>query len=330
VSTPAPQFTPTPFATAIVRPDTASLFRRAPYISVSEFSQAPTAIATNTLVPGGTEAQQQQSLANTIMRASDWVDTICFHSQDGTLAASPSTESSWVKAKPDGSLALQCYYRPVLEVDAVAIGWAPNQLQNISQATADTIWIDNSKTIWVPACFPSGTSFPTWPPTAVGRGGGVYAIWQYVSGFPHSSLAQPCSQGATAITIAPAVPGGVYGVYSGTPLVIHDNANTETVIVESVSGTTLTLSAGTQFAHTPPAYPDQILVSAIPWVVEQACISLASCLIKMRGSRAAQLPQTAGTPPPRQAIMQAGGLEDYQAALSMLKPFTTVYRRTAN
>src|SRR5665213_1722992 len=113
----SPAFVPEPFVQPAVSPDTATLFRRAPYISPSEYKQTPTA------------------------RASDWVDTICFHRADGTLAASPATESGWIRVKGDGSIKLICNYKPILEVDALAIGSGPNSMSNIGQQAAEELTI---------------------------------------------------------------------------------------------------------------------------------------------------------------------------------------------
>ena len=319
-------FQPTPLTTSVVAPQVASLYRRLPYIGATEFQNAPTAVSINSLIPGGTQAQNVQALADEIMRASSWLDQICFHSADGTLAASPSTESAWVKPKRDGSLALICKYKPILEVLAIAWGSVPSQLA--SMTTAPDLII-GEKVITVPATIlnaPAG-DFATFP-VATNYAGQVYAVWQYVNGFPHTYLEANAVQGATSISVGPSVPGGsvVYGVYPGSQLTIHDGVETETIVVGSVSGTTLELQAGTslQYAHTVPPAPDSIRVSSVPWVVEQACISLTSCLIKVRGMRAQILPQSPGPhAPSQQALVESGGLADYEAALKMLKPFIT-------
>ena len=114
----------------------------------------------------------------------------------------------------------------------------------------------------------------------------------------------------------------MYGVYPGTQLTIHDGESTEVVVVSSVAGLALNLAAELQFEHKPPAAPNSIRVSAVPWVVEQACISLVSNLIKMRGTRAMVIPQSAGKgTPPKQVGGQAGIQSDLEAAYDMLRPF---------
>ncbi len=323
-----PAFAPEPFAEPVVSPDTQTLFRRTPYISPSEFNAAPTAVATSGLVPGGTAEVQLAALAAVISRASDWLDTILFHRADGTLAASPSTESAWIKPRDNGSLALICNYKPILEVDGLAVGPGPANLENIGDTAAGNISIE-APIIWLQGGigpFGSGTSFPNLP-TVNGR---VYVVWRYVNGYPHAFLAKEAKAAASAIEVGPSVPGGssVSGVYAGTQLTIHDGANTEVIVVSSVEGLKLNLVAPLAYTHKVPAAPDSVRVSAVPWVVEQACISLTSCLIKMRGSRALVMPSVPGQSPSKQALMQAGGLEDYEAAFEMLRPFATPYIRS--
>lgn len=318
-------FQPTPLQSSVVAPTVTTAFRRTSYISTVEYQNAPTAVSTSNLAPGGVPALQAEVLADTIMRASGWLDEHVFHTADGTLAASPSTEDGWVKPKPDGSLQLICKYKPILEVTAVAWGSTPSQAS--SMTTAPDLVI-GEKVITVPATVmntPVG-DFATFPvPTSYA--GQVWACWTYVNGFPHTYLQTSCVAGANSIVVGPSVPGGstVYGVYPGTQLTIHDSSGggTEVIVVSSVNGTTLNLASPTLYAHTVPSAPASIRVSAVPWAIEQACISLTSCLIKLRGTRAMVMPSMPGGQPSRQDLIESGGLEDYQTACNLLKPFVT-------
>jgi hypothetical protein len=288
-------FVPEPLAEPIVGPNTATQFRRAAYISPSEYKEAPTAVSTAGLVPGAGSESQLSELAAVIARASGWVDEICFHRADGTLAASPSTESGWITPQElANEITIQ---EPVLYVPASGGSWGP------------TTW---------------------YPPSPTGANGKIWAVWSYVNGYPHTSLATTAAQGATSITVAPSVPGGavVWGVYAGTLLTIRDGQATEQVVVERVEGLTLHLTAGLLYAHTVPAAPNNIRVTAIPWVVEQACISLTSCLVKTRGTRAMVMPSAPGGGPAHQELMQAGGLQDFEVAFELLKPYIVPYIRS--
>jgi hypothetical protein len=279
------------------------------------------------LVPGGSAAQQASELYNVLLRASDWVDLICFHGPDGTLAASPTVQSGWVTAK-QGRLALVCNCKPILEVSGVALGAGPGQLQDIGDSAAQGISIETSIIALngpVPAfgAMSLGSAWRT-------RRGKTYAVWSYIAGYPHMVLAAPSAAGDTSLTVAGSVPGQAepYGVYPGTQLTVRDpasNSGVEVCVVASVAGSTLNLASPLQFKHAVPAYPDFVYVTALPHGVEQATISLASCLIKLRGTRAAVMP-SAGSAATKTALISAGGLEDYEVAVDLLHPFTTVYR----
>jgi len=327
-------FSPAPFSTSVVAPGVLSANRARPYISVTDYRNAPTAVSTTALVSGSTNPGDSTSaLARVIERASSWADLICFHRADGTLAASPSTESAWVTAKSGGALALICNYRPVLEVVGLGLGSTPSQLGNVSPSTAGDIFIDG-KVIWVPGWWnypaPGGGLVPL--PRPLGVFGQLFAVWTYINGYPHTALSANCNAAATSITVYPSSPGGstVAGVYAGTQLTINDGDNTEIVVAASApTGLNITLAAPTQFAHTIPQPPDVTRVSALPRAVEQAVILLTSCLIKTRGSRALVMPGTPGGTPNRQVMGQAGASEDYEQALELLKPFVVATLRAA-
>lgn len=311
-------FIPTPFSTPVVSPEVSSAYRRFPYLSPSEYVNAPTAVGTNNLIPNGNAQDNLQVLADTIMRASGWMDQHCFHTADGTLAASPSTEAAWIRPKLNGSMVLTCKYRPILEVDAIALGCNPGELSSLTTAPPLSIGL---KTITIPPVALGAPAGDFLPFPLVGYGGQLYVVWQYVNGYPHTFLAADAEQGAASITVGP-----IYGVYPNTQLTIHDGVSTETITVGSIAGDVITLAAGTTLAnaHTLPDAPDSIRVSALPWAIEQACISMTSCLIKLRGTRALTLPTVPGAAPSKEALADAGGLEDYEVACKLLKPFTTV------
>lgn len=326
-------FSVTPFSTTVVAASAVSVTRRAPYISPSEYSFAPTAVATNDLVPGSTNqaVDSINSLAQVINRASSWIDQYCFHTPDGTLAASQSTEQGWIKPRLDGSLAIVANYKPILEVVGVAVGPTPSTLSNLDASVSPDIWVEN-KIIWIPTNWPfAGT--PNYPAFfSPNYNGGVYCVWSYVNGYPHTYLQANALAGAQTLVVGPSTPDGtsVCGIYPGTQLTVHDGSATEVVVVSSVGsyangGVTLNLSAPLLNAHNVPPAPDAIRVSALPWAVEQACISITSCLIKTRGSRAMILPTSPGQMANRRALAQAGALEDYEIAEHLLKPYVTAF-----
>ncbi len=319
-------FSPAPFDTPIVSPSATTLDRRQPYISPSELKNAPTALALGNLVPGGSAGQQSSELYNVLLRASDWVDLICFHGADGTLAASPTIQSAWVTPK-HGRLAFICNMKPILAVIGMALGSGPANLSDIGDSAAQNVSIDSPTIIALNGAVPmlgGGSLGSVWP----GGGWRSYAVWSYIAGYPHMVLAAPTVVGAESITVAGSVPGQAepYGVYPGTQLTIRDAAGgVEVCVVQSIAGDVLTLGSPLAFPHKVPAFPDFVYVTALPHAVEQATISLACCLIKLRGTRAAVMP-SAGQAATKTALISSGGLEDYEVAVDLLKPFTTIHR----
>ena len=317
-------FAPAAFPTTVVVPEVASAYRRVPYLSISEYRFAPTAVSTQQLVAKSANPNDPDaSLARVIERASAWADLLCFHRAEGTLAASVTTESQWVTTKSDGSLALVCNFKPIREVVGLALGSLPSNLANVSTTTAQNIWPEG-KVIHVPsgwAVSNTGTSLPY----AIGLSGTVFAVWAYVSGFPHGYLAAPAAANATSITVTPAVPGQLCGIYAGSQLTINDGDFTETVIASAApTGNSVPLQAGLQYAHNLPSAPDFTRVSSVPRAVDEAVISLVSVLVKVQGSRAMQMPQVGGGFPSKPQMAFAGGLGDFDNAVRLLKPFTVV------
>ena len=320
-------FAPALFTAPIVVPNATTLTRRLPYIGPSEFKAAPTALAVNQLVPGGNAGAQTSELYNVLLRASDWVDLICFHGPDGTLAASPTIQSGWVTPKL-GRLAFLCNFKPIISVTGLALGSGPQNLTDIGNTAAQALSIDGTiinLNNLAPTFSGISLSPSVWPAWRSWR---TYAVWSYIAGYPHMTLGANALAGANSITVAASVPGQVepYGVFPGTQLTIRDPAGgVEVAVVQSVAGAVLTLVTPLQYAHTVPTVPDFIYVTALPHGVEQATISLAACLIKLRGTRAAVMP-SAGSQATKTTMIESGGIEDYEIAVDLLKPFTTVRR----
>lgn len=334
-------YLPTPLSAPAINPAEGSSGSPAfPYISVSEYQFAPTAMATGTLVPGKTTQDQTQALADTIRRASRWADNLCFGadpaSKGASLAASLSVEAAYLRVI-GGELRLMCDYKPILELVGCDIGSDPSSVTSIGTISASVRF--GRRTVYVPFYglpFRAGDTAPTNPPlpSADGR---LYAVWSYVNGYPHTVLAGNVAQGATSCVVSSTDGnGGLWGVYpaaapfSGTALTVYDGSATETVYVQGVTaGTTTATLTTTAFAnaHTLPASPDFLPVSAIPSDIHQAVISLTTMLIKTRGARSLVLPNSLGGQPSRQGLGQAGVLEDWQIAEMLLTPYRVRMKR---
>lgn len=325
-------FAPTPFTTPFVVPRAASQYTSIPYISPSEYRFAPTAVGTSGLVPGATNPQvaSLESLAQVLARATAWANEIMFHDNTGSMAANVVTEADYFTVKPDGSVALICNYRPLLEVVGIAVGPSPGEQANLD-STATTMLSVSNKVITLPSVASNSGPVPNfgqWPSV----NGKVFVTWQYVVGYPHTSLAANATAGATSIAVqASGLAGtgfvGVDPFTVPTQLRIVDGGATETVVVTAISGLVCTLNAPLQFSHTVPAGPDFIPVTALPWGIEEATISLTNVLIKLKGSRAQVMAASPGQTPSGTEIAQVGASADLSTAMRLLKPFTNVFVR---
>jgi hypothetical protein len=190
--------------------------------------------------------------------------------------------------KSDGHIYFPCSYKPILEIDMVALGRKPSGLQVISSEAQANLTVQG-KIILIPASgWTSNTIAPAFPPGGC-RPGRMYAQVTYVNGYPHSLLAEECAIGDTSIVVrSPSAAQAVLGVYAGTQLSIYDGDATEVVQVESLgsttsAGTTLDLVAPLAYDHSLPTTPDGIHVSGLPAAVKRAAVFATTWLVKTRG-----------------------------------------------
>lgn len=328
-------YTPTPLAVPIINPGVGGTGASPiPYISNSEYTFAPTAIDAAHLIPGGDATANTQALADTIRRASRWVDSMCFGSDPAgkgvSLAASLSVESVKTRVKT-GELRLICDYRPIQQVVGIDVGFDRSTASSIGPAIAAATRIGR-RTIYVPIAGPyalgrSGDA-PTQLPRGGRPGGALYAVWSYVNGYPHTQLAADVEEGATTCSVnSTDGAGGLWGVFPssgsflGTELNVIDGQATERVFVQdaALNGATTTLTTSPfANAHTLPTAPDFIPVTAIPEDVHQAAIFVTTFLIKTRGVRGVTMPTIPGGRAGGQATGQAGAKSDYESALKLL------------
>lgn len=325
-------FVPARFTTPITSPKIVSQFSQLPYISPSQFRFAPTAVSTTDLVPGSQNQaiDSLASLADVIGEMSEWINTICFHTLGGSLAASIITESDYFKIRPNGEISLICNYAPIWQMLGMGVGPNPSQMSNLDSTSSKAISIDKN-ILTVPSFSMSGgpdPNFGQWP-TIYGE---VYVTWQYVCGFPHTSLASDVLAGATSIEVTPTdlTETEFVGVNpSSLPLqmTIRDNALTERIIVTAINGLTLTLQSPLKNAHTVPAAPDFIPVTALPRSIQLAAIDLTKVLLKLRGTKSQIIGMAPGSQPSGKAISEAGATQDYKNAINQLTPYIMVFQR---
>lgn len=302
----------------VVNPRNASYLSRTPYLTVQEYLNAPTAVDTTQLIPGGTTQQNQQALLDVIARASSMADSLCYQ----VLAATSEVETKQVRIRSDGYVAIKTKYWPILEVDALSLGPRPDMLTALTTTDGAIMWIQDP-VVFAPAWSSGTTTSPNFatPPPPLFIGDRVFAQITYVCGWPNTLLTTTAASGQAQLTVTS--PLGIYGTPNGTPLTIYDGPLTESVVVQSVNGNTLTLASNLLNTHTGTAAAP-ISVSALPPAVKEAVICLTSFTIKVRGAEAVVMASVAG-PPRHTTPLEAGGMEDLGIAAELLAP----YRRVA-
>lgn len=312
-------YSPTPFATPVVNPAVGGAGAPIPYLSNSQYTYAPTSMDITELVPNGSDADQARALADTIRRASAWADRICFGAdaaaKGASLAATLSVQSATLPVL-GGELRLTCDYKPVLEVVGIDVGSSMSTLAPLADSSNIRF---GRRSVYVPIS--AGIVGRDNGALGFSTAGSRYvAVWSYVNGYPHTSLAAAVTAGATTVTVAPTDGStGLLGVYTGTRMTIVDDVNTETFTVASVSGAVITTTAPLLYNHDVPGSPDFLPVTAIPADVEEAVILLVTTLIKTRGDNALALDEI--TAPEHMKPDTGDEFTDLKVAMMMLAPY---------
>jgi hypothetical protein len=294
--------------TPAVAPNNTTYASRIPYITPGEWQNAPTGLDANSIVPGGQPALQASQLAATIGYASSMVDNYCYQ----VLAATTDTESGKFRIQRDGTVRIPCDRTPILEVDAVQMGWLPSALTALTDLS--NVWIDR-KVVTVPvpgSGLGTATVYPVYAPW-VGSGGQVYVVLTYVNGYVNTLLTSAATAAATSVVL-----DSTLGVYAGTVLTISDGQNTEQVTVTTTPTTSTVAVSALAFDH-----PAKVSVSNLPPAVKEATILLTTALIKTRGSEAIVMGAIRETPS-QKTQTEDGGLEEITLAKSLLDPFRRV------
>ena len=290
-----------------------------PYISVADYVNAPTAVDVSQLEPGQGDSANLMELANVIRRASSWADGICYQ----ILGSTQDTETaSDVFVRRDGTVRVTNRFWPMLELDSFSSGPAPSAMAAVVN-TAD-IWMEGRSVLVVPVAGLTYSSNPNQLPASgpLWPGMKAYCQWTYWNGWLHTQLAASCTAAATSLTLTAELPASA----AGKSLSILDGALTEIVTIASsfTGGTTLPLLTGTVNAHTLLPFPNAVMLSALDDKAREAVISLTSCLIKLQGS-SADVMETVGDAPSKEALIQGGGLDDYQVAVDQLDAYRADY-----
>jgi len=279
------------------------------YVTATEFTNWPTGLDLQNLIPGGTTQENAAQLAVMVQAASQFVEQIVYQ----RLYACQDTETKRVRPQPDGTLLVVTDQFPITEIGGVPAYLAPQ-------------WRWGSYAPWMQP--PSGQVTVTGPRTYV-LDDRYYAtplasqpltvMTTYVHGWPNALLTSSATQGATTLQVDDATgmqAGQTVGALTlpGTSLTVYDiEGGQETVTVASVSGNSVTLAAGTLYAHAAG-----VRISALPFAVSEAAIHL--CEWQIKGRRAGGGISMDGTLQP----MQLGEAEDVQNAMRLLRPYKRV------
>ncbi|MHB8490613.1 MAG: hypothetical protein ACYDA6_00140 [Solirubrobacteraceae bacterium] len=286
-----------------------------PYISLSDYNNAPTAVDTSELIPGATTAANQYELARVIKRASGWADRICKQ----TLVATSDIETGdGLYVRSDGTVMMPLSFWPVLEVDTCKVGPIPSALTAVTDTANLRMRGRRVLVIPVAGLTSGGTASSISFAGPLQPGHRCYCQVGYVNGWPHTTLAANALANDTSITVTTSLPAAA----AGRSLIIVDGSKEETVTVAATftGGTVVALAAGLLNAHTVPAAPDSIIVTALPDDPRQAVISLTSQLIKSRGAESMELANIESEPT-KTLASSSGGFEDLAIAEDLLHWF---------
>lgn len=282
-----------------------------PYLTLTEFKNAPTALDYGNLVVGGNQAAQDAELSNAILRASSWIDQYC----NQIIGATTNTEQQRTRFKTDGTLRLHPKYFPVVALTSLSYGPTPLNLTAVTDCSV--AWFEEQEIIFPASQLP--TTMSSQGPLSFGfpgtPGREVFTKYTYVNGYANTTLGANSNVGATTLTVASGT-----GIVAGEMLTIYDGASTEQVTVASTytfGSTTVPLVSATLFAHTAG-----VSVSALPAAVKEAAILMTSTFLKIRGDSALVLSVTNNPGTQVDGSQQLGN--DTAFAQMLLKPFRRI------
>lgn len=242
-----------------------------PYLTLNEYKTAPTSIDIDNLVFNSQDPEVQDAeLANTIARASSWIDTFC----NQVLAATVESEQQRSRVSTDGSIRLHPRYNPVMALTSFNWGYPPN-LQGL--ADCSIAWIEEQEII-IP-----NITLSTWTtqgPLQFGIGAGtpsneVFMKYTYVAGYTNTTILTAVA-GQSSLTVTDPT-----GMIAGQMLKIYDGQYSENVTVASTytfGSATVPLVRPLVYNHLPT-----VAISALPPAVKEAAILVTTSFLKTRG-----------------------------------------------
>jgi hypothetical protein len=281
-----------------------------PYLTLTEYKNAPTSVDVDNLVVGGNAAAQDAELSNVIARASSWIDTYC----NQILGATVEQEQQRVRMRGDGSIRIHPRYAPVIAVSALSYGLDPNALTVVPDCSV--CWLEDQQIIFPYISLLAGQtsqgplsySFPA------NAGGEMFVRYSYVNGYANSLIAA-ATAAATSLTVNTGT-----GIVAGQMLKIYDGANSENVTVASTytfGSTTVPLTAALAYTHS-----TGISISSLPPAIKEAAILATTAFLKVRGDNS--LVMSVGSRPSNAVEGSQNIGQDLAIAESLLKPYRRI------
>jgi len=285
-----------------------------PYVSLTEVKFSPTASAIDfsNLIENASQVAQDRALLELIKRASSKADIYCY-GRLGTLNATSNTENGWYRPDRNGNLVFSPSFTPIVEVTDIQVGWGPGDgLAEIALSSSNVAIDRDQFTLTSPSTL--GLYFGSLG-IAGGRWGYQQNMWcqyTYVNGWFNSFLIANAVAGATTLSVTDTT-----GLYPGMTFTIWDGMNDEVLKVSAVSGTTITLTAGTLYNHGVG-----VNTSTMPAAVKQAVIHFVVALVKERGEGGLVINEI-GEPAAVSSRTQSSQ-EDEMQAYDLLEPFKVI------
>jgi hypothetical protein len=284
------------------------------YLTIAEYENAPTAMDTMNLIPGGSAQANAQALQETIARASSWIDGFVTGSAYSTLNASSNVENARIWGNRLGQLRIHPRLWPILELQSFSYSnLATGPGSSASITPQGNIWIEPQEFIVYPrGLFNLGINVPVGITTVE-----YYCTYQYINGFPNTTLSASVAAAASSVTVQSGL-----GVYPGTQLTVFDSPNDEQVTVASnfIPDTTLIpLTVPLSSAH-----PIGATLTNLPKSVKQAAILATTAFIKQRGSGALVAADIGEVTRTQTGFSQNAG-SDWAQAKELLNPLKQQY-----
>jgi len=281
-----------------------------PYLTVEEFKDAPTAIDIDNLVFNSQDPDDQDAeLANTIARASSWIDTFC----NQVLAATTESEQQRSRYSTDGSIRFHPRYNPVIALTSLQYGYPPSLM---ALPDCSVAWIEDQEVIVPNATLGTWTSQGPLQFGALSSGARneVFLKYTYINGYANTTIVTAVAAASSLVVV-----DGT-GITAGEMLKIYDGQYSENVTVASTytfGSTTVPLTRPLVYGHNAG-----VSISALPPAVKQAAILVTTAFLKTRGDSSMTM---AVTTSPGTALPNADKVgEEIALAMQLLQPYRRV------